>query len=81
MQSYLDATNVAVTDNGTRSSRLELISNRLMDQTTTFETLQSENEDVDISEVAIQLSSSELTYEASLMATSKIMQTTLMNYI
>ena len=81
MQSYLDDANVAVTDNGTRASRLELISNRLMDQTTTFETLQSENEDVDIAEVAIQMTSANLTYEASLTATSKIMQTTLMNYI
>lgn len=81
VQNYLNETNIAVTDNGTRSSRLELVSNRLMDQKTTFQTLQSENEDVDISEVAIQLTSTELTYEAALMATGKIMQTSLMNYI
>lgn len=81
MQNYLDVTNVAVTDNGTRSSRLELITNRLTEQKTTFKTLQSENEDVDIAEVAVNLTSAELTYESSLMATSKIMQTTLMNYI
>lgn len=81
MQSYLDAANVAVTDNGTRSSRLELVSNRLMEQKTTFQTLQSENEDADIAEVAVQLTSTELTYEAALMATGKIMQTSLMNYI
>ncbi len=80
-QEYLDDTNVAVTDNGTRSQRLDLISNRLMDQRTTFKTLQSENEDVDIAEVVIQLSSTELTYNAALMATGKIMQTSLMNYI
>ena len=35
----------------------------------------------DITEVAVKLSSAELTYEAALMATGKIMQTTLMNYI
>jgi len=81
MQTHLDDTNIAVTDNGTRSSRLELVSNRLMEQKTTFQTLQSENEDVDITEVAIQLTSTELTYEAALMATGKIMQTSLMNYI
>lgn len=80
-QNYLDDTNVAVTDNGTRSQRLDLISNRLMDQKTTFRTLQSENEDVDIAEVAVQLTSTELTYESALMATGKIMQTSLMNYI
>ena len=81
VQNYLDSTSVAVTDNGARSSRLDLVSNRLMEQKTTFQTLQSENEDVDISEVAIQLTSTELTYEAALMATGKIMQTSLMNYI
>lgn len=80
-QRYLDDTNVAITDNATRSQRLDLISNRLMDQRTTFQTLQSENEDADIAEVAIQLTSTELTYNAALMATGKIMQTSLMNYI
>ncbi|MGN0381833.1 MAG: hypothetical protein ACI4EP_08160, partial [Suilimivivens sp.] len=80
-QGYLDETNIAVTDNGTRSQRLSLISNRLMDQKTTFQTLQSDNEDADIAEVAVQLTSTELTYEAALMATGKIMQTSLMNYI
>lgn len=80
-QSYIDDTNVAITNNGTRGSRLELISDRLMNQKATFKDLQSSNEDVDVSELAVQLKSSELTYEASLMATSKIMQTNLMNYI
>ncbi|MCM1173609.1 MAG: hypothetical protein NC341_01010 [Blautia sp.] len=80
-QKYIDDTNVAVTDNGTRRSRLELIHNRLMNQKATFKDLQSNNEDVDVTEVAVQLKSSELTYEAALAATSKIMQTNLMNYI
>lgn len=80
-QTYIDDTNVAVTDNGTRRSRLELIKNRLMGQKATFKDLQSNNEDIDVTEVAVQLKSSELTYEASLAATSKIMQTNLMNYI
>ena len=48
---------------------------------TTFETLKSENEDVDITEIAIQLSSAKLTYEAALMATGKVTQTSLLNYI
>lgn len=80
-QKYLDDTNVAITDNGTREARLDLISNRLMDQQTTFKTLQSENEDADIAEVATLLTSSELTYNAALMATGKILQNSLMNYI
>ena len=81
MQSHLDTVNLAATNAGTRGKKLELIQNRLMSQKTNFETLQSENEDADVEEVAVQLSSAELTYEAALMATGKIMQTTLMNYI
>ena len=80
-QGYLDDTNLSITDVGTRSSKLELIKNRMQSQKTTFETLKSENEDADITEVAIQLSSAELTYEAALMATGKVMQTTLLNFI
>ncbi|MDE6893084.1 MAG: hypothetical protein K2P50_14940 [Lachnospiraceae bacterium] len=80
-QGYLNDTNEAVTDNGTRSQRLDLISNRLMDQRSNFQTLKSENEDIDIAEVVVQLTSTELTYNAALMATGKIMQTSLMNYI
>jgi flagellar hook-associated protein 3 FlgL len=81
MQKGLDAISVAVTDSGTRSARLDLISNRLLSQKTTFEVLKSENEDVDIAEVAIKLTSAELSYNAALMATGKISQTSLMNYI
>lgn len=80
-QGYLDDANLCITNCGTRSSKLSLIKNRMQNQKTTFETLKSENEDIDITEVAIQLSSAELTYEAALMATGKVMQTTLLNFI
>ena len=80
-QNYLDDTNLSITNVGTRSSKLELIEKRMQTQKTTFETLKSENEDIDITEVAIQLSSAELTYEAALMATGKVMKTTLLNFI
>ncbi len=81
MQKALDVANVAVTDNGTRSKRLDLVNSRLMEQTTTFKTLQSDNEDIDLAEAATQLTSAQVTYEASLMATGKISQSSLMNYI
>lgn len=80
-QGYLDDTSLCITECGTRSSKLDLIKNRTQNQKTTFETLKSENEDIDITEVAIQLTSAELTYQAALMATGKVSQTTLMNYI
>ena len=81
MQGHLDTVNYAVTTCGTRSKKLELISNRLMSQKTNFETLQADNENVDITDVAIQLSSAELTYQSALMATGKVIQNSLMNYL
>ncbi|WP_022773623.1 flagellin N-terminal helical domain-containing protein [Butyrivibrio sp. AE2015] len=81
MQRALDTANLAVTENGTRSKRLDLVSTRLMSQTTTFKTLQSDNEDIDIAETVTQLTSAQVTYEASLMATGKISQSSLINYI
>lgn len=81
LQGYLDSTSLAITGVGTRSSKLALIEQRMQNQKTTFETLKSENEDIDITEVAIQLSSAELTYEAALTATGKLVQNTLLQYI
>lgn len=80
-QKYMDDSRVAMTDNATRRSRLELISTRLTNQKATFKELQQDNEGIDITEVAVELTASELTYNAALMATGKIMQTNLMNYI
>ena len=81
MQDHLNDVNYATTNCGTRRKKLELIQNRLMSQKTNFETLQSDNENADLTDVAIQLSGAELTYEAALMATGKILQSSLMNYI
>ncbi len=81
MKNFLNEVNLAVTACGARGSRLELVSNRLCSQKTTFETLKSENEDVDLSEAVVQLTSAEMTYEAALKATGKIMQVNLMDFI
>lgn len=80
-QKHLDSANLSLTSCGARSSKLELVKNRTQNQKTTFETLKSENEDIDITEVIIGLTAAELTYNASLMATGKVAQTTLLNYI
>ena len=80
-QQSLDVANVAVTANGTRSKRLDLVTQRLMTQSTTFKALQSDNEDVDLAEAATKLTTAQVTYEASLMATGKISQSSLINYI
>lgn len=80
-QGYLDDVTLSITNCGNRSKKLELIENRMQDQKTTFEILKSNNEDADMAEVAIQLTSAELTYEAALMAVGKVSQNSLLNYI
>ena len=81
MQNTLNKANIAVTDNGTRSKRLDMIEERLANQTLTFKELQSDNEDIDLAETVTQLTSAQLAYEASLMATGKISQSSLINFI
>ena len=81
MQAHHSQANDALTATGNRSARVELVSNRLSKQQTNFKNLSSENEDIDMAEVAVDLSSVQLAYEASLMATGKISQTTLLNYL
>lgn len=78
---YLDQASLAQTNVGSRESRLLLIQNRLSSQQTNFQELVSENEDADVTDLAIQLSSVELTYEAALSSISYVMQTTLLDFI
>jgi len=81
IKEYYNQSNQALTDVGTRSARVELVKNRLTSQKSNFRDLVSDNEQIDVTEAAINLASAELTYNASLMATGKIAQTSLMNYI
>jgi flagellar hook-associated protein 3 FlgL len=78
---YAERTQLAETNCGSRGSRLDLIKNRLSVQQTNFEELVSENEDADYTDLAIQLKSIELTYEAALSSISYVMQTTLLDFI
>lgn len=80
-QGYLDDANLCITECGNRGSKLALVENRMQTQKTTFETLKSNNEDIDIAEVTIQMKSATTVYEAALLAAGKVMQSTLLNYI
>lgn len=81
MQGYLDTANLALTTIGNRGMRLDLISNRLSAQEASFTSLSSKNDEADIAELAVKLSSAGLTYDASLAATGKLLKTTLLNYL
>lgn len=81
MQGYLDTFNLAATKVGSRSSRLDLIESRLATQKTSIDTAVDNNENADLTEVAIDLSSAELSYSAALTATGKVIQTSLVDFI
>ena len=78
---YTNQATLTRTDVGSRESRLKLIQNRLSAQQTIFQELVSDNEDADVTELAIQLKSVELTYEAALSSISYVMKTSLLNFI
>lgn len=78
---YINQATLARTDVGSLESRLKLIQNRLSAQQTNFQELVSDNEDADVTDLAIQLSSVKLTYDAALSSISYVMQTTLLDFI
>ncbi|MBO5095139.1 MAG: flagellar hook-associated protein FlgL [Lachnospiraceae bacterium] len=81
MQNHLNTTTLALTSVGTRSSKLALVKTRLSSQKTNFKDLVADNEQADTAEVATDLKSAKVAYDAALMATGKITESTLMNYI
>ena len=78
---FFDQANLAETACGTVENRLELVSNRLSEEKTTVTTLASDNENVDITNMAVEVSEANLVYNAALMATGRIAQQTLVDYI
>lgn len=78
---YLKRGQTAETNCGNRGSRLELIKNRLNVQETSFEELVSDNDDADYAELAIQMKSIQMTYQAALSSISYVLQTSLLDFI
>lgn len=81
MQDYQEQTSLAKADVGNRMTRLNLTRSRLTEQKTNFTNLKSQNEDIDIEEVVVGYSSAQLVYNASLMAASKVVQQTLLDFL
>lgn len=81
MKKHVDGIVKEESNLGTRMNRLELTETRLEYDTVNFTSLMSENENVNIAEVAIKMKSQEMIYNASLMASSKVVQTTLLDFI
>lgn len=81
MQKHQKTTTLALTSTGTRSQKLDLVKERLSSQKTSFKDLVTDNEQVDTAEAATNLSSAKLAYDGALMATGKITENSLLNFI
>jgi len=76
-----DKVNVAMSDLGGRYNRLLLTQSRLGDQQVDFEDLLSSNEDVDLVDTIIKYTSAETIYNSSLSAASKLVQSSLLDFL
>lgn len=72
---------IAEADLGSRYSRLDLIKVRLEDQQTSITELMDSNEKVNLEEAIVNYNAAEMTYTASLSATSKVVQNSLLDFL
>lgn len=80
-QVYLERINTQITDVASRQNRLAIVETRMEEQQANFEELKSKNEDKDIEDIMIEYQSAYTAYQASLSATSKLAQNTLLNFL
>ncbi len=73
--------NIALTDTGSRYSRLDMIKTRLEDQSNSITELLDSNEQIDIEEAIVNYQDAYTTYMASLSATGKVAQNTLLDFL
>lgn len=80
-QGYLERINTQITDVGSRQNRLAIVETRMEEQQYNFEELKSKNEDKDIEDIMIEYQSAYMAYQASLSATAKLAQNSLLNFL
>lgn len=78
---YLSDISLAVTKVGCKSDQLSITEDRVGNQQSTVSKLQSDNEDIDLSQIILEYTSAYTAYQASLTAASKLGQVSLLNYI
>ncbi len=76
-----DRVNVALSDLGGRYNRLLMTQSRLSTQQVDFEELMSTNEEVDIVDTYVKLTSQKTIYDASLSSAAKLTGSTLLDFI
>ena len=78
---YYAKINLAITDLGCKKDSLDLTKNRVGDQQQTVQSLQSLNDDIDLSKIIIDYTAAYTAYQASLTAAGKLGDSTLLNYL
>ncbi len=78
---YYDTISLAITDLGCKKDSLDLTGNRVGDQRETVQSLQSQNDDLDLSQIIIDYTAAYTAYQASLTAAGKLGDSTLLNYL
>lgn len=81
LDGYLSNLNLAITKVGCTQDQLRLTKVRVSNQDETLQELQSQNDDLEISEIIIQYTAVYNAYQASLTAASRLGEMTLLNYI
>lgn len=81
IKGFQDKINRAISDLGSREVRLNLAETRLSTQTDDFTELMSNNEDADLVETIVEFNAQQVLYNASLMAASKVVQNTLLDFL
>lgn len=81
VDSYMSKVSQEHTANGVRTNRLELIGNRLADDTTNYTTLLANNEDINYADAAMNFNLTNATYQAALKVGMSITQLTLSDFL
>lgn len=81
MQEYEEHVSMQISDLGNRTSQLRMIKERMQQQKTNFQELLTNNEDRELSDIILDYTSANYTYQLSLQATGSISKLSLLNYI
>ncbi|MCR4567772.1 MAG: flagellar hook-associated protein 3 [Pseudobutyrivibrio sp.] len=81
IDAYYATITLEITDLGCKRDSLDLTKNRVGDQQETVQSLQSKNDDIELSQIIIEYTAAYTAYQASLTAAGKLSESTLLNYI
>jgi len=81
MERHVQHTATEYTTLGSRMNRIELISNRLLENRDTFTELMSKNENIDFIEVMMRFNAAEAIFQAAMQVGARIAQVSIINFI